>query len=184
MHLFTAESTPSLQLGASLSEATPTQAGGPLSPHFMNGQMEARKRAGLPRSCSLAVAQPRPELRFVCPRAGTPAPLPLPLASLAHGSSSYAQGQEPCAAPCPLLSHVLKEEMHWEREEAKKFRSKRLAGIPKVQTTCFLRCGGPASPVRAGASHLRVPPREEHRLWSQIDAAPELKLPGALFPHL
>lgn len=170
MHLFTAESTPSLQLGASLSEAAPTQAGGPLSPHFMNGQMEAQKRAGLPRSCSLA--------------AGTPAPLPLLLASLAHGSSSYAQGQEPCAAPCPLLSHVLKEEMHWEREEAKKFRSKRPAGIPKVQTTCFLRCGGPASPVRAGASHLRVPPWEEHRLWSQTDAAPEPKLPGALFPHL
>lgn len=86
----------------------------------MDEQTEAQKGEALPRSCSLEVAEPRPEPKFVCPRAGMPPPTRL--LHLCPGLGTQFS-LTLTLSTSPIQLHGLKEEMYWEREEAKNFRN-------------------------------------------------------------
>ena len=90
----------------------------------MDEQTEAQKGETLPRSCSLEVAEPRPEPRFVCPRAGVPPPPGLLHLCPGLGTQfSLTLTLTLTLSTSPTQLHGLREEMYWEREEAKHFRN-------------------------------------------------------------
>lgn len=117
-----------------------------------------------------------------------PSPLRLPPLG---GSSSCAWGEAPSSAPSPALKSCFSTPpLRPDRGDilgeggSQEFQKQSSDGILKAETTCFWRLGCPTSLVMRGNLTTNLPWWEGHRLWSQTDAGPELRLLGLGFPHL